>query len=411
MLPEPTLPATDSAARADSPIDATAGAAAQRGHALPIAFTGSGSEYFRIWIVNLLLTIVTLGLYHPWAKVRRLRYFYGNTVVGEHALDFHGDPLRMLRGFLLVGALVLLYSLAGQVSPLAGLLAFAIVAAVWPALFRASMQFRMANTSWRGLRFRFTGDMAGAYRAMLPLFVPGLIVLAAVLFVDEPAAGQPSQPGAAGALIGLAALAPLLLFPLFWWLLKKYQHDHYAIGQLQTELRTGAGSFYLVFLKTFGVSLLAGLAVGAVVAVLAGASLAALFAGGARGSNFAGGVLLMFASLLAVYAAMALVIQPYATARLQNLVWTRTKSTDVRFESVLRFWPLFGLTLKNWLLVLLTLGLYWPFAKVAVARLRLGAVTAYTRNPPDELVSSVRARADDATGDAAGDLFGIDIGL
>jgi uncharacterized membrane protein YjgN (DUF898 family) len=148
-----------------------------------------------------------------------------------------------------------------------------------------------------------------------------------------------------------------------------------------------------------------------VVAVLAGASLAALFAGGARGSNFAGGVLLMFASLLAVYAAMALVIQPYATARLQNLVWTRTKSTDVRFESVLRFWPLFGLTLKNWLLVLLTLGLYWPFAKVAVARLRLGAVTAYTRNPPDELVSSVRARADDATGDAAGDLFGIDIGL
>ena len=44
----------------------------------PVAFTASGSEYFRIWIVNLLLIIVTLGLYLPFAKARRLRYFYAN---------------------------------------------------------------------------------------------------------------------------------------------------------------------------------------------------------------------------------------------------------------------------------------------------------------------------------------------
>src|SRR5882757_3714541 len=102
-------------------------------HTLPIAFTGSGSEYFRIWIVNLLLTIVTLGLYHPWAKVRRLRHFYGNTHSGKHTLDFHGNPTRMLRGFLLLAALALLYTVAGKVSPTAGLVAFVIVALVWPA--------------------------------------------------------------------------------------------------------------------------------------------------------------------------------------------------------------------------------------------------------------------------------------
>ena len=59
---------------------------------LPIRFVGSGSEYFRIWIVNLLLTIVTFGLYYPWAKVRKLRYFLGNTHVDGHAMDFHGQP-------------------------------------------------------------------------------------------------------------------------------------------------------------------------------------------------------------------------------------------------------------------------------------------------------------------------------
>jgi uncharacterized membrane protein YjgN (DUF898 family) len=40
---------------------------------IPFEFRATGSEYFRIWIVNLLLTLVTLGVYSPWAKVRRLR--------------------------------------------------------------------------------------------------------------------------------------------------------------------------------------------------------------------------------------------------------------------------------------------------------------------------------------------------
>ena len=394
MPHDPHLPSSDPAGLPDPPKT--------RGHTLPISFTGSGSEYFRIWVVNLLLILVTAGLYYPWAKVRRLRYFYGNTVVGAHPLDFHGDPKRMLRGFLLIALLLLIYSVAGKVSPTAGLVAFVILVVVWPALFRASQQFRLANTSWRGLRLRFTGDLPGAYRAMLPLFVPGLLLLIVVMLNGD----DPADRERAGVWVLLATFAPLLLFPLMWWLLKKYQHDHYAIGQVQTELRTGAGSFYLVFLKTAGVSLLVGLCGGGIVlALLAGGSVMALGAG--KGAA----VVVTVAVSVALYAAMVLVIRPYATSRLQNLVWNRTKSSDVRFESALRFWPLFGLTLKNWLLVLLTLGMYWPFAAIATARLRLQAMTLYTRSEPDELVSQTLASSNDATGDAAGDLFGIDIGL
>lgn len=36
-----------------------------------MSFTGQAGEYFRIWIVNLCLTIVTLGIYLPWAIVRQ----------------------------------------------------------------------------------------------------------------------------------------------------------------------------------------------------------------------------------------------------------------------------------------------------------------------------------------------------
>ena len=415
-LPMPLDPPAGSAATGSTGAVGRTGRAAPSGaeplaHTLPITFSGSGSEYFRIWIVNLLLTLVTLGLYFPWAKVRRLRYFYGNTAVAGHTLDFHGEPMRMLRGLLLVGALLVLYSVAGKLSPMAGLIALLIVAGVWPALFRASQQFRMANTSWRGLRFRFNGELRGAYVAMLPLFIPGALTLSAVLLTGDGGAAAGALRSAVEALAGLTALAATLLFPLFLWLLKKYQHDHYALGQIQTELRTGAGSFYALGLKTFGVAFAAGLVAMVVSTVVGGGGVLALATGGRRGVGAAAAAVALVLTLIVAYAAVVLVILPYLTSRFQNLVWGRTASPDIRFESDLRFWPLLRLTLKNWLLMLVTLGLYWPFAKVALARLRLQAVTVHTRLAPDEWVGTLRQRADDATGDAAGDLFGIDIGL
>ena len=63
-----------------------------------LRFGGSAGEYFKIWIVNLALTIVTLGIFSAWAKVRSRRYFNGNTFLGDHNFDYHGQPLRILIG-------------------------------------------------------------------------------------------------------------------------------------------------------------------------------------------------------------------------------------------------------------------------------------------------------------------------
>src|SRR6187455_1771467 len=65
-----------------------------------MAFTGAGSEYFRIWIVNLALTIATLGIYSAWAKVRRLQFFYRHTRLAGAGFDYHGDPIAILKGRL-----------------------------------------------------------------------------------------------------------------------------------------------------------------------------------------------------------------------------------------------------------------------------------------------------------------------
>jgi uncharacterized membrane protein YjgN (DUF898 family) len=79
-------------------------------HAL--RFEGSADEYLKIWIVNLALSIVTLGVFSAWAKVRSKRYFYGNTFIGTHAFDYHAQPLRILVGRAIAAALLLAYVLA-----------------------------------------------------------------------------------------------------------------------------------------------------------------------------------------------------------------------------------------------------------------------------------------------------------
>ena len=193
--------------------------------------------------------------------------------------------------------------------------------------------------------------------------------------------------------------------PWLWWNLKSYQHNHYAFGQQQTELRSTVAAFYGVFFKTLGVLALGALAIGLVFGVLGGGM--ALFHGRQGPAALVGAILGVFVGFLFVQFG----VRPYFTSRMQNLLWSRTGNSSLRFRSELNFLPLMGLMLKNWLLMALTLGLYGPFAAVALARMRLQAISITTRVNPDSLVDQARAHEGEAAGDAAGDLLGLDIGL
>ena len=377
---------------------------------LPIRFTGSGSEYFRIWIVNLLLSIVTLSLYRPWAKLRRLRYFYANTLVDGHAFDFHGNPWKMLRGYVLVGLMLVAYSVAGRFSATAALVAIAILAVLWPALLRASMQFRLGNTSWRGLRFRFTGSLGDAYACMLPMFIPAFAMALLRFEIVDPQHPTMAYVGHIYLVMGASALVA----PLMWWMFKRYQHGHYSLGQWQTRLDVGAGRAYGLGLRVIGVFLLSLVVVGFLAAAVGGI-VAAVVATGGHAPAFNPGkpqTIAFFMLIgLVVYFLMLIVPVPYAMSRGQNLIWSGTRCDELRFDSKLPFGALLGLTLKNWLLMIVTLGLYWPFAAVAFYKLRVEALTPQLSGDLDQLQAQAAASATDASGDAAGDLFGIDIGL
>ena len=375
---------------------------------LPLRFVGSGSEYFRIWIVNLLLTLVTLGLYYPFAKVRRLRYFHGATEVGGAPLSFHADPWKMFRGYVLVALMLAAYTGAGQFSATAGAIAFLIVAALWPALWHSSMRFRLANTGWRGLRFRYTGTRGGAYAVMaVPLGVAMLFVLGALLTQPEappvPPSGEEVPPSASEL---YAAVAPgvvmLALLPLFFWLLKRLQHSNYALGPERTGFTARVGSFY-------GLAFTAGFV--GIVAMFGIGILAAIVVSALRSLGIGGIAWLSVVAMVLGYLVVFSLVGGYWTARLQNLTWGHTASARLRFKSSLPAHALARLWFKNLLLVLLTLGLYFPFAQVATARLRLEAMTVVSDVDPDEFAASAAQADEAAAGDAAGDLLGFDIGL
>ena len=377
--------------------------ALDRMQALNIQFTGSGSEYFRIWIVNLLLTLLTFTLYWPFARARRLAYFQNNTLVGRDPLGFHGDPWKMFRGYLLMLLFGVSFWAVSNFAPAFAWLPLLVLAVLWPALWRASLQFRLRNTSWRGVRMGFVGDLKGAYLCMLPFAIPVVLIGVAVGFAAP--AAQGNEAGAAGAMfaavIGLIVLVMTALSPWLLARIKRYQHGGYAFAQERTQLRASLGAFYGFTFRVMGVSLLCSIllaGVGGLVAATMGAP--------------TGAATVLLPLLLALaYLVFPLVLVPYSTSRLQNLLWANTRSRHILFASHLKFIPLMKLTAKNWLLIALTLGLYWPFAKVHTARLCLESMAVDVHGDVNAWLARAQGGDKGILGDAAGDFFGIDMGL
>ena len=140
----------------------------------PFKFTGTGAEFFRIWIVNLFLTIVTLGIYAAWAKVRTRRYFFANTVLNGQAFDYLADPKVILRGNLIIAGGIAIYMVLDLFQPAYSGIALVLFLLVIPYLIYKSLRFNAHNSAYRNIRFRFLGTAGESYRiyALCALLVP-----------------------------------------------------------------------------------------------------------------------------------------------------------------------------------------------------------------------------------------------
>ena len=112
---------------------------------------------------------------------------------------------------------------------------------------------------------------------------------------------------------------------------------------------------------------------------------------------------------LLLYAAL-LLAQPHWLALMTNLIWNRTRLGKHAFTSDQTFWGIAAVVSTNWLLTLLTLGLYWPWAKVRLAAYRIGHLTVRVAGDLDTFVAGA-TREQNAIGEEIADIFDFDLAL
>lgn len=365
-------------------------------------FTGTGSEYFRIWVVNLLLTIATLGAYSAWAKVRRQQYFYRNTRVGGAIFDYHGEPKAILKGRLLALFLVAAYKISYDISPVAAALIAVLLVGIMPWLLARAFRFTLANSSYRGLRFQFRGTVGDAYR-MLILFP---IILAVTGFFVWTLVTSYSQSAGAGIIL-LVVILPLAAVggtvPLAHYFLKRYQHDHADFGQTPFYFHARAVEFFKIYGKAIGFFFLGSIPAGIFGFLTARAYeflLATVF----------GWLFALLYGLLSAYA-FYLFVRPYLESRIQNLVWNHTELGDHRFESAVSARKLLWIHASSLILITLSCGLYKPFAAVRLAKYRVESMTLLPSDNLDLFWADNTIAAAGALGQETTDLLDIDFGL
>ena len=128
-------------------------------------FEGQWREFLPIALTNLLLIIVTLGIYRFWAKARERRYLWSRTRFIDETLEWTGTGLEMLIGFLIVFAalvpvlLIIQFVLPALLLRGEAAAAFAILFGFYAAgfyligvaRFRA-LRYRLSRTYWHGIR-------------------------------------------------------------------------------------------------------------------------------------------------------------------------------------------------------------------------------------------------------------------
>jgi len=389
-----------------------------------VKFHGTGAEYFRIWIVNLALTLLTLGIYSAWATVRNRRYFYGNTEVAGGRMDFHGKPLQILFGRILAIILLLAWTQGGLLHPALPYGAIMIIMALLPLLLVRGMKFRLRNTSLRNLRFDFTASASTAYKALWPYLIALLIAASAtVLYTEEMTKlgeqmeteqvetemdstelfqealeeaelkrealeenGYEEEALEEGALeeeassnesseaelqesifklLGLYFFGLFIMsfiFPLFICDVRKLNTNHSAYGNTSFTVSLFKGRFLKYFWQAVGLVFLI-----VAIASLIGVGVGAVF-------SDLSPIIMTIVSVGVIY---ILSIFAYAAAfafwrgRIFNDTFNTLTLGDIKFRSQLRIRPYAKLFIVNTLLMLFTLGFAYPWVKIRTLRFQL----------------------------------------
>ena len=346
-------------------------------------FYGSAAEYFRVWIVNIALSVLTLGIYSAWAKVRNKQYFYGNSVLAGSSFEYTANPVNILKGRAIVFFVLVAYQVASTVQPMAALAIALLVVPLLPWVIINAVRFNHRHSAYRNLSFHFDARYWEGFRVY--------ILLTLAIFLS----------------FGLA-------YPFVAWRRKQFLVTRSRFGNGEFSYGAEVGYFYLVYIIA-GV-IYAGVVIGAMVLV----SGAAVFFAPEMGADVAEGVgnegpgPLFFLALFIGYVAFFIAFIIFNTgiqAAISNYVWSSTRLDDIQFRLELSLPRIIWLQISNIAAIVLSFGLLIPWARVRMVRYRLSCFTM--RVPPERLDRFVATQREyvTATGDEMGEAFDLDLGL
>ena len=295
-------------------------------------FHGTWREYAPIAFTNLLLTIVTLGIYRFWATARTRRYLWSRTRFIDDRFEWAGTGLELFKGALIVFFLIglpligfnfliqrLILNGEGLTAGALALVFFVVLYwLIGVARFRA-LRYRLARTFWRGIRGGSDNPgMAYGLSYMWKNFV-GIIPL--------------------GLLIPWSMVA---LWNERWREMSFGPYRFSADGRVQGLM----GRFLLCYVAPF-------LAMMVAIAVLVPLAMAS---GSQKGPGAAGAVLAGFGTILGVYFIFGLVILAYYAKFFRQMVEATSLHTlTFGFTASTKDW--LKLFLGDVALVVLTLGI------------------------------------------------------
>ncbi|MBU3021686.1 YjgN family protein [Aestuariibacter sp. A3R04] len=342
---------------------------AESGRSVPVKFHGNTREFFSIWIVNLLLTIVTLGVYSAWAKVRTNRYFYGNTEIDGHRFSYLAEPMQILIGRAVAVTLFAAYFILSSLYPLAGGILALVLVVLTPFFVVMSYRFKMRMTAYRNVRFRFEGSYGRAF----------------VIFVLLPFAS----------VFTLYTILPIVLKKIDEFILSETGFgDRKFKPQLSTAEYFGTG--------------ISAVAIGLGIFFAGGIVIAILVALVAENKEAVSAVMmLVFGMYLIAFA----VSSGFYTARIRNHIFAVTELSGVaRFESQVEVKELIWLRMSNVLAIVVSLGFAIPWVKIRTANFYAGATYVTISNGIEDVVDT-NTDTQGALGDEAATLFDVDIAL
>lgn len=335
---------------------------------IPFEFSGKGFEYFKIWIVNILLSIVTVGIYSAWAKVRNKQYFYGNTSLDSASFEYTAEPLKILKGRLVAVVFFIAYSFLVKASPMAAGAMGLLLLIFMPWIIVSSLRFNARHSSYRNINFRFVGSIGAAakYFLLWPL---------------------------------LAIFTLGILFPYVWKKQTNYITGNHLYGTAPFIFSVEVKEYYKMLLMLIAGSI----AVVVIMTFTFGSVFLGLAAGDVANIGKA-------APVIIAYVAMYMVAIAYFVVTMNNIHFNNTQIHQHRFVSTWSTGSYAILLFTNTLGILLTLGLFIPFAKVRTAAYKAAHMAFIVSGGMEHFIAAEQEQSN-ALGEGVHDIFDIDISL